>query len=244
MPTPRGYTQLAASADAAARLHALSQKTLRHAAHHARSQQARRAHTLSMWCASPQILFHITMMALQNFGFFIMYFAIWLATPEAEVCAETRFAEGFMALTCFLVAFLCIGMGFGGYTDDPVIFALYWIAHAVPAVGGYTTCTFLVPIARFSDTGAACAALATVPGSAVQAVYVVHAGLYWCYVGNMVSVTYFSFLKPTFGFTVKPAVAIGLLVLVEALVFGKLADIGAFAPLPTPEPKAKLFGIF
>ena len=52
----------------------------------------------------PKIVFHAAMMSIQNFGFFIMYFAIWLATPEAGVCAESRFAEGFMALTCFLVA--------------------------------------------------------------------------------------------------------------------------------------------
>ena len=95
-----------------------------------------------------------------------------------------------MALTCFLVAFLCIGMGFGGYTDDDFLFAFFWIAHALPAVLGYTTCTFLIPIARFSESGNACAALAPVAGSALQAVYIVEAGLYWCYVCNMVSVTY------------------------------------------------------
>ena len=193
----------------------------------------------------PQIVFHAAMMSLQNFGFFIMYFAIWLNTPAAEVCAESRFAEGFMALTCFLVAFLCVGMGFGGYIDDAFTFALYWIAHAVPAVGGYTTCTFLVPLARFSDTGVECATRAPVTGSVVQGVYIVHAALYWCYVGNMLSVTYFSFLKPTFKFSVKPSVAIGALVLIEALVLGKLMQIGAFEPLPSlPKPKAKLFGFF
>jgi len=193
----------------------------------------------------PKIVFHAAMMSLQNFGFFIMYFALWIVTPEAEVCAETRFAEGFMSLTCFLVAFLCVGMGFGGYTDDGLLFALYWIGHAVPAVGGYTTCTFLIPLARFSETGVACASLAPVAGSIVQAVYVVHAGLYFCYVGNMVSVTYFSFLKPTFGFTVKPAVALGALALAEAAVFGKLVQIGAFEPLQAlPAPKGRLFGLF
>ena len=71
---------------------------------------------LSAPADKPKIVFHITMMSLQNFGFFVMYFAIWLATPAAEACDETRFAEGFMALTCFLVAFLCVGMGFGGYS--------------------------------------------------------------------------------------------------------------------------------
>eukprot|EP00322_Chrysochromulina_rotalis_P020053 CAMPEP_0115863380 /NCGR_PEP_ID=MMETSP0287-20121206/18660_1 /TAXON_ID=412157 /ORGANISM="Chrysochromulina rotalis, Strain UIO044" /LENGTH=202 /DNA_ID=CAMNT_0003317827 /DNA_START=35 /DNA_END=643 /DNA_ORIENTATION=+ len=199
---------------------------------------------LSLTADKPKIVFHVAMMSIQNFGFFLMYFALWMSTPEADVCAETRFAEGFMSLTCFLVAFLCIGMGFGGYTDDPVIFALYWIAHAVPAVGGYTTCTFLIPLARFSETGVACATLSPVIGTIVQWVYVVHAGLYWCYVGNMVSVTYFSFLKPTFKFTINPTVAIGALILVEALVFGKLAQIGAFEPLAGPTTKAKLFGLF
>ena len=193
----------------------------------------------------PKIVFHATMMAIQNFGFFIMYFATWMATPEAEVCAESRFAEGFMALTCFLVSFLCVGMGFGGYIDDDFTFAFYWIAHAVPAVGGYTTCTFLIPLARFSETGMACAALSPVVGSVVQGVYIVHAGLYWCYVGNMVSVTYFSFLKPTFGFTVKPAYALGALALVEALVFGKLSQVGGFDFAPMGgAPKGKLFGVF
>ena len=127
----------------------------------------------------------------------------------------------------------------------PLSVALYWIAHAVPAVGGYTTCTFLIPIARFSETGVACAALAPVPGSIVQVVYIVHAALYFCYVGNMLSVTYFSFLKPTFGLSVKPAAALSALVLAEAAVFGALANIGAFAPPATaPLAKSKLFGLF
>ena len=64
---------------------------------------------VSLASDKPKIVFHIAMMTVQNFGFFIMYFAIWLATPADESCAETRFAEGFMALTCFLVAFLCLG---------------------------------------------------------------------------------------------------------------------------------------
>jgi len=199
---------------------------------------------LSAPADKPKIVFHVAMMSLQNFGFFIMYYSLWIATPDAEICADTRFAEGFMALTCFLVAFLCVGMGFGGYTDDAAVFAVYWIAHAVPAVGGYTTCTFLIPMARFSDSGMACASLSPVIGTIVQSVYVVHAGLYWCYVGNMVSVTYFSFLKPSFDFTVKPVVALSALALAEALVFGKLVDIGAFEPLSLPSPKAKLFGLF
>ena len=116
--------------------------------------------------------------------------------------------------------------------------------HAIPAVFGYTTCTFLVPIARFSETGMACAALAPVAGSAIQAVFIVEAGLYWCYVGNMVSVTYFSFIKPTFGVKFKASICLGLLALAEAIVFGILVQYGAFAPMPELTPKSKLFGIF
>mgnify|MGYP006879396609 CR=1 FL=1 len=51
-------------------------------------------------------------------------------------------------------SFLCIGMGFGGYVDDGFTFPFYWIAHAVPAVGGYTTCHNLVQVANKRLTGA------------------------------------------------------------------------------------------
>merc|ERR1712190_600652 len=100
-------------------------------------------------------------------------------------------------MTCFCVAFLCVGMGFGGYTDDIVTFALYWLLHLV---GGacYTICTFLVPIARFSDDGKLCAAYAPVNGDRIEVVYYMHAALYFVYVGGMLSITYFSFAKPTF----------------------------------------------
>ena len=91
----------------------------------------------------PKIAFHATMMAIQNFGFFIMYYDIWGATPGpimattpvTDPCGSTRYAVGMMALTCFGVAFLCIGM---------------WFTHA---------------------------------------------SLYMVYVGGMLSITWFSFLK-------------------------------------------------
>ena len=87
-------------------------------------------------------------------------------------------------------------------------------------------------------------ALAPVAGSALQAVYILEAGLYFCYVGNMVSVTYFSFIKPTFKVTFKASVCLGLLALAEAIVFGALVQYGAFEPTPTLTPAKKLFGIF
>jgi len=145
----------------------------------------------------PKIVFHAAMMAIQNFGFFMMYWDIWGNTPSASTCDGTRFAVAFMALTCFCVAFLCVGMGFGGYTDDKVVFTLYWLLHLVGG-GCYTVCTVLIPIERYSDGGKACAALALVNGDRIKVVYAMHATLYLVYVGGMLSITYFSFLKPTF----------------------------------------------
>jgi len=198
----------------------------------------------SLAADKPKIVFHAAMLTVQNFGFFAMYFATWMATPEAEVCAESRFAEGYMAMSCFLVAFLCIGMGFGGYCDDTFLFTFYWICHAVPAVGGYSVCTLLIPLARFSETGIACATLSPVVGSVVQVVYIMHAGLYFCYVGNMVSVTYLSFVKPTFGFKFNYTICLGLVALAEAIVFGLMIKYGVFEPLPGPASPKKLFGMF
>uniref|UniRef100_A0A7S1NNI7 Uncharacterized protein n=1 Tax=Eutreptiella gymnastica TaxID=73025 RepID=A0A7S1NNI7_9EUGL len=153
----------------------------------------------------PKIVFHAVMMAIQNFGFFVMYYGLWGATPHpgligdvsGDPCSNTRFATGFMALTCFCEAFLCIGMAFGGYTDDKTVFTLYWFAHLV---GGlcYIFCTGAVPAARFSDEGKACAKLSPSNGDRVQMVWIVHAVLFMVYVGGMLSITYFSFLKPTF----------------------------------------------
>ena len=102
-----------------------------------------------------------------------------------------------MAMTCFVVAFLCVGMGFGGYTDDPFVFALYWFAHLV---GGlcYTICTIVIPMERFSDAGMACAELNPVNGDRIQLVFIMHAALYVVYVGGMLSITYFSYIKPTY----------------------------------------------
>lgn len=191
----------------------------------------------------PKIAFHACMMAIQNFGFFTMYFDIWGATPAAATCAETRFAVGFMAMTCFYVAFMCVGMGFGGYTDDGFVFAVYWFGHLLGG-GAYTICTFLVPLARFSPEGAACAALNPIGGSRLQVVYVAHAALYFVYVGGMLSITYFSYLKPTFKASVSGSAALSALVLVTAVVVGVLVDKDYLAAAPALEvPKKKLFGL-
>jgi hypothetical protein len=148
----------------------------------------------------PKIAFHAAMMAIQNFGFFTMYYDIWGATPGAladgkgDPCASTRYACAMMALTCFCVAWLCVGMGYGGYISDPLMFTFYWFAHLI---GGsfYTASTVIVPIAHFSDDGAACDALSPINGERLTAVYILHAALYLVYVGGMLSISWFSFLK-------------------------------------------------
>ena len=95
-------------------------------------------------------------------------------------------------------------MGMGGYADDQCLFPMYWILHAIVAVFGYTSCTYLIPVARYSDEGEACAALAPVNGEKIVYVYYVHAALYFVYVYSMLSVTYYSWAKATF-FTNKGA---------------------------------------
>lgn len=146
----------------------------------------------------PKIAAHAAMMFVQNFGFMLLYFSIWGETPFDETCNSTRFAVAIMTLSCFCVAFLCIGFSMGGYVDDVCLFATYWIIHALVAVPGYSYATYLIPAARFSDEGVACAALAPVNGERVEYVFYLHATLYFVYVYSMVSVTYYSFLKPTF----------------------------------------------
>jgi len=145
----------------------------------------------------PKIVFHAAMMAIQNFGFFTMYYDIWGDTPHIEVCDGTRLGVGFFSLTCFFVAFLCVGMGYGGYTDDTFVFGLYWLLHLV---GGacYTVGTILVPMERWSNDGKACAELAPTNGERLAYVYYCHAGLYLVYVGSMLAITYYSYVKPTF----------------------------------------------
>ena len=162
----------------------------------------------------PKIAFHAAMMAIQNFGFFKMYFDVWGSTLPSAVCDSTRYAVGMMAMTCFCVAFLCVGMGMGGLTDDKPAFILFWFAHLV---GGsmYTACTVIVPIARWSDDGKLCAAANPVNGDRTAIVYYMHAALYLVYVGGMLSITYFSYLKH-----VLPKLPSPTLLLAVVLVFG------------------------
>ena len=159
-------------------------------------RQTRQMPVISLPVDKPKIVFHATMMAIQNFGFFTMYYDLWGATPPESLCTETRTWVAAMAITCFCEAFLCVGMGFGGYMDDVCLFAFYWFAHLIGG-GAYTLCTVFIPLARFSEQGLACSALDPINGERVKVVYFVHAALYLVYVGGMLAITYYSFLKPT-----------------------------------------------
>ena len=144
----------------------------------------------------PKIAFHAAMMTVQNFGFMIMYYDTWGNTPNESVCDDTRLYVAWMVMTCFCEAWLCIGMGMGGYADNRCLFTFYWLCHLVGG-GSYIFCTAAIPLARYSADGMACARLAPINGDRIQLVYIMHAALFLGYVGNMLSITYYSFLKPT-----------------------------------------------
>jgi len=145
----------------------------------------------------PKILFNAFMMWTQNFGFFIMYFLMYIMIPNVGACEDLRFWVGFFALDCFVESFVCVWMAMGGYTDDGLLFPVMWIAHLIVALP-YVLCTITIPIAIYSDDGIACRA--SNPGSmyAIVPVFWTHCGLFNVYVWMMLSQTYFSFLKPSF----------------------------------------------
>ena len=59
----------------------------------------------------------------------------------------------------------------------------------------YTASTVIVPIAHWGDDGRDCHDLNPVNGDRLSSVYYLHAALYVVYVGSMLAITYFSFLK-------------------------------------------------
>ena len=145
----------------------------------------------------PKIAFHAAMMVIQNMGVCLLYWGALGVTPSDPVCESTRRALLGFAITCFCVGFLCVGMGYGGYTDDAYVFAGYWFAHLVGGAS-YSLYTVIVPLAIYSDEGKRCAAINTMNGERTSVLYILHAVLYLVYVGSMLSITYFSYLKATF----------------------------------------------
>ena len=171
----------------------------------------------------PKIAFHSAMMAIQNFGFFMvskfyspklkkdipslthhsiiryapqMYWDIWGATSYNTTCQGTRNSTGMMAMTCFCETFLCVAMAYGGYISDKLLFPLNWVLHLFGGIC-YIICTITVPLNRWSPEGVACAKLNPVNGDRLSTVYIFHASLFMVYVVGMLSITYFSFIKAT-----------------------------------------------
>merc|ERR1711988_1080663 len=138
------------------------------------------------------------MMFIQNFGFFIMYFLLYvISIPDAQGCADLRFWVGFFALDCFVESFVCVWMGMAGYTDDNLLFPIMWVFHLIVALP-YCLCTITIPLAMFSDDGKACRTASSHTMYPIKAVYYTHLGLFNVYVFMMLAITYYSYVKPTF----------------------------------------------
>ena len=138
----------------------------------------------------------------------MMYWDIWGNTPADSLCNVTRGWVGCMAITCWFEAHLCLGMAYGCYCDSNFLFWLYFLLHLVGGAA-YTFCTIGIPLARFSDKGEDCAALDDVNGDRLAVVWYTHVGTYLVYVGSMLTILYFSFLKPTFFKATKPSTIAG-----------------------------------
>jgi len=156
----------------------------------------------------PQIVAYAAMMAIQNFGFFLMYWMIYLgmpavnsilegATPVTDNCDDLRFWTGFFALDCFIESFCCIWMAMGGYIDSKCMFTFGWILHLVVALP-YCISTLGIPAAIYADEGELCREGMGNKGHPLVAAFWTHAFLFVVYVWMMLSITYFSFLKPSF----------------------------------------------
>jgi len=148
----------------------------------------------------PKIVFTAAMMAMQNFGFFLMYFMCYLVSINGAAnvsCQDIRFWVGFFALDCFVESFVCVWMAMGGYMSDKCLFIFGWLAHLVVALG-YCIATVGVPAALYSDDGKACTKdSGNAAGYVLQAVYPLHLALFMVYVYMMLCQTYWSCVKPS-----------------------------------------------
>merc|ERR1711988_363368 len=125
----------------------------------------------------PKILFYGAMMAVQNYGFYQMYYPIFLSVPVLADCNNLRFWTGFFAIDCFVESFCCLWMAYGGYIDSTSWFAFGWILHLLVALP-YCIATAGVPMAIYSDEGTKCRAAMGPTGLAIIPVYLTHAILF------------------------------------------------------------------
>merc|ERR1711988_769624 len=152
--------------------------------------------TCSLPQDKPELVFMAAMMAIQNYGFYQMYYQIYGGIPVLDTCDDLRFWIGFFALDCFVESFVCVWMAMAGYTDD-YLFPMYWIFHLIVALP-YVVCTFGIPGAIYSDEGKACRDLKWSWKYPIEGVYWTHAGLFLVYVWHMLCVTYYSWGRATF----------------------------------------------
>merc|ERR1711998_805799 len=143
----------------------------------------------------PKIAFYAAMMAIQNFGFFVMYYAIFGDIPTATDCGNLRFWIGFFALDCAVESFVCVWMGMGGYTNSSGLFKIMWVLHLLVALP-YCICSLTIPLAVWSDEGQKCIAANQGPLYRLEPTLWVHLSLFMVYVWMMLSITYYSFVKP------------------------------------------------
>merc|ERR1711998_198842 len=144
----------------------------------------------------PKIAFYAVMMTIQNFMFFVMYYTIFGYMPTATECGDTKYWVGFFALDCFVESFVCVWMGMMGYTNNSTGFKIMWILHLLVALP-YCLCSVTIPLAVWSDPdGAKCIADNAGPLYRLEPTLYVHLCLFMVYVWMMLSITYYSFIKP------------------------------------------------
>ena len=182
----------------------------------------------------PKILFYGAMMAIQNYGFYEMYYPLFLAVPDTTECSSMRYWLGFFALDCFVESFCCLWMAMGGYVEDPCWFAFGWLLHLFVALP-YCLCSVVIPYIIYNGDGAVCReSHMGIYGKTLEPVVWIHVSLFMVYVRvpgpardrllrpcrdasaraptfpfdhaaralrqvwMMLSITWYSFLKPTF----------------------------------------------
>jgi hypothetical protein len=162
---------------------------------------------LSLPADKPKIVFYGAMMAIQNFGFFLMYYPFFTSIPAIADCETLRFWVGFFAIDCFVESFCVLWMAMGGYVEDNFWFKFGWILHLIVALP-YCVCTVGIPLAMYGeDKGEVCRNAMGPAGYALEAVYWTHCVLFLVYVWMMLSITYYSFAKATF-FSKKTTVSV------------------------------------
>jgi len=163
---------------------------------------------LSSPADKPKIVFYGAMMAIQNFGFYIMYYNIFLNIPVIDACSNMRFWVGFFALDCFVESFCCLWMAYGGYIDSTCWFVFGWILHLLVALP-YCISTVGIPVTLYEDDGEICRTAMGPSGLAIVPVFITHAALFMVYVWMMLSITWYSFVKPTFCKSMVKSIKVG-----------------------------------